>query len=87
MPPHPANDLPAVGTVRRPALEGDLLVESNGEPVEPGTRCQTREGHPAGVVGDVIGPVERPFLVVSLSRGPDGEQAAEELTGTQLYPR
>lgn len=83
---HSATDLPAVGTVLRPAPGGDLLLESNGEPVAPGTRLASEAGDLAGTVEDVIGPVGRPFLVVSLSEGPsEGEQA--ELAGAQLYPR
>lgn len=83
---HSASDLPPVGTVLRPAPGGDLLLESNGEPVQPGTRLASEAGEPAGTVEDVIGPVDRPFLVVSLSEGgPEGEQA--ELVGAQLYPR
>lgn len=81
---HPANDLPPVGSVVRPAAEGTLLVASDGAPVEPGTRCQTRDSKDAGVVEDVIGPVDEPFLVVSLpGKGP----APEELIGSRLYPR
>jgi len=83
---HSANDLPPLGTVVRPAPDGDLLVESNGEPVDPGTRCASEAGDLAGTVEDVIGPVDRPFLVVSLSEG-SGEGGREELTGVQLYPR
>jgi rRNA processing protein Gar1 len=82
----PSTELPSVGTVVRPAPGGDLLVQSNGEPVEPGTRCRTESGAVAATVEDVIGPVDDPFLVVSPSEGARDDER-DELVGAQLYPR
>jgi len=84
---HTTRDLPPVGTVLRPAPDGDLLVESDDEPVEPGTRCETDSGQIAGTVEDVIGPVDQPFLVVSLPGDIEEASDLEELAGTRLYPR
>jgi rRNA processing protein Gar1 len=88
MPNTGPSDLPPLGSVLRVAPDERLLVESNGQPPEPGQRCQTQDGRPAGVVDDVIGPVDGPLLVVALSRGPEREDTTpEELVGSRLYAR
>lgn len=82
----------AVGRVRRVGPQGLLVIETEEEPVDPGTRCSTEDGTPVGVVQDVIGPVDGPFLVVDPDRGPkagsqERPEALDALIGTALYPR
>ncbi len=84
---HPTTDLPPVGTVLRSAPGGNLLVESDGQPVTLGTPCENQAGDVVGKVEDVIGPVDGPFLVVSLPGETDEGPARDELVGSELYPR
>jgi len=79
-----------LGRILRTGPQGVLVVESDGEPVDPGTRCLLEDGRPAGVVRLGIGPVDGPMLVVDPSRGPapdDGRPDTTELVGSTLYPR
>lgn len=81
-----------IGHVCRIGPGDVLVVETDGEFTHPGTRCVTEDGSPAGVVADVIGPVEAPLLVVDPDRGPkDGSTGRSgehgSLVGTDLYAR
>lgn len=79
-----------IGHVLRTGPEDLLVVDVEGEPVDPGSRCHLEDGRPAGVVQRVIGPVNRPLLVVDPSRGPKPEEdvgPSDALVGSKLYPR
>lgn len=92
MRPQNASSSSPIGTVLRIGPQGVLVVESDGEAVDLGTRCQTGDGGAAGVVVDVIGPVDAPLLVVDPNRGPKrkegtGPGASDGIVGSALYAR
>ncbi len=80
----------AIGRVLRTGPRGVLIVEPDDTPAPLGTRCRTKAGKDAGRVTDVIGPVDRPILVVNpRGRGKraKGRPNPGDLVGATLYAR